>query len=183
MSEPVIPSQAFGAGGARSPAEAASSTVNRLCGPPAAGETDSAGGAGGDGHSGGLPTPLIGWIPFGSALIESTEPCATTVLAGILGTLAGGWLGDRWQKRSGKGDLLPVSALPVDGTFPTDTAKFEKRSIAFEIPALAAISATDSPMARRRPRTWAAIATSSAGTGGVSVGTSRSIGAGSPVSR
>ncbi len=31
---------------------------------------------------------------------------ATTVLAGILGTLAGGWLGDRWQKRSGQGYLL-----------------------------------------------------------------------------
>ena len=31
---------------------------------------------------------------------------ATTVLAGILGTIAGGWLGDRWQKRSGKGYLL-----------------------------------------------------------------------------
>ncbi|QDV35388.1 pyruvate:ferredoxin (flavodoxin) oxidoreductase [Tautonia plasticadhaerens] len=35
---------------------------------------------------------------------------------------------------AGKGDLLPVSALPVDGTFPTDTAKYEKRSIAQEIP-------------------------------------------------
>ena len=34
----------------------------------------------------------------------------------------------------GKGDLLPVSALPVDGTFPTATAKWEKRSIALEIP-------------------------------------------------
>jgi len=34
----------------------------------------------------------------------------------------------------GKGDLLPVSALPVDGTFPTDTARWEKRSIAQEIP-------------------------------------------------
>ncbi|KAA0890358.1 spinster family MFS transporter [Oryzomonas rubra] len=31
---------------------------------------------------------------------------ATTVLAGILGTMAGGWLGDFWQKRSGKGYLL-----------------------------------------------------------------------------
>ena len=31
---------------------------------------------------------------------------ATTVLAGSLGTLAGGWLGDHWQKRSGKGYLL-----------------------------------------------------------------------------
>jgi len=34
----------------------------------------------------------------------------------------------------GKGDLLPVSALPVDGTFPTGTTKWEKRSIAHEIP-------------------------------------------------
>lgn len=31
---------------------------------------------------------------------------ATTVVAGILGTLAGGWLGDIWQKKSGKGYLL-----------------------------------------------------------------------------
>jgi pyruvate-ferredoxin/flavodoxin oxidoreductase len=35
---------------------------------------------------------------------------------------------------AGKGDLLPVSALPVDGTFPTDTARWERRSIASEIP-------------------------------------------------
>jgi pyruvate-ferredoxin/flavodoxin oxidoreductase len=34
----------------------------------------------------------------------------------------------------GRGDLLPVSALPPDGTFPTGTARFEKRSIASEIP-------------------------------------------------
>jgi pyruvate-ferredoxin/flavodoxin oxidoreductase len=35
---------------------------------------------------------------------------------------------------AGRGDLLPVSALPADGTFPTGTARFEKRSIAPEIP-------------------------------------------------
>ena len=35
---------------------------------------------------------------------------------------------------AGKGDLLPVSALPVDGTFPTGTARWERRSIASEIP-------------------------------------------------
>ena len=35
---------------------------------------------------------------------------------------------------AGQGDLLPVSALPVDGTFATGTAKYEKRSIANEIP-------------------------------------------------
>jgi pyruvate-ferredoxin/flavodoxin oxidoreductase len=33
-----------------------------------------------------------------------------------------------------KGDLLPVSALPVDGSFPTGTTQYEKRSIAHEIP-------------------------------------------------
>jgi pyruvate-ferredoxin/flavodoxin oxidoreductase len=33
-----------------------------------------------------------------------------------------------------KGDLLPVSAFPVDGTWPTDTARWEKRNIALEIP-------------------------------------------------
>ena len=35
---------------------------------------------------------------------------------------------------AGQGDLLPVSALPVDGTFPTATAQWEKRDIALEIP-------------------------------------------------
>ena len=34
----------------------------------------------------------------------------------------------------GQGDLLPVSALPVDGTFPTGTSRWEKRDIAQEIP-------------------------------------------------
>ncbi|KAA0234983.1 MAG: Pyruvate-flavodoxin oxidoreductase [Acidimicrobiales bacterium] len=35
---------------------------------------------------------------------------------------------------AGEGDLLPVSAMPVDGTFPTGTARYEKRDIAQEIP-------------------------------------------------
>ncbi len=34
----------------------------------------------------------------------------------------------------GLGDQLPVSALPVDGTYPTGTTKWEKRNIATEIP-------------------------------------------------
>jgi len=33
-----------------------------------------------------------------------------------------------------KGDLLPVSAFPVDGTWPSGTTKWEKRAIALEIP-------------------------------------------------
>jgi pyruvate-ferredoxin/flavodoxin oxidoreductase len=35
---------------------------------------------------------------------------------------------------AGNGDELPVSAMPIDGTFPTATAQWEKRNIALEIP-------------------------------------------------
>ena len=34
----------------------------------------------------------------------------------------------------GDGDDLPVSALPCDGTYPSGTAKWEKRNIAQEMP-------------------------------------------------
>jgi pyruvate-ferredoxin/flavodoxin oxidoreductase len=33
-----------------------------------------------------------------------------------------------------EGDLMPVSAIPLDGCWPTGTAQFEKRNIALEIP-------------------------------------------------
>lgn len=56
---------------------------------------------------------LAQWIPSFLYRFHSLDVAkgntlfgATTVLAGILGTLAGGWFGDRWQKRSGKGYLL-----------------------------------------------------------------------------
>src|ERR1035437_3306283 len=56
---------------------------------------------------------LAQWIPSFLYRVHSLDVAkgntlfgATTVLAGILGTLAGGLLGDRWQKRSGKGYLL-----------------------------------------------------------------------------
>ncbi|HEY8346633.1 MAG TPA: pyruvate:ferredoxin (flavodoxin) oxidoreductase [Symbiobacteriaceae bacterium] len=35
---------------------------------------------------------------------------------------------------AGRGDLLPVSALPADGTYPTGTTKWEKRNIGLEVP-------------------------------------------------
>jgi pyruvate-ferredoxin/flavodoxin oxidoreductase len=35
---------------------------------------------------------------------------------------------------AGQGDLLPVSALPIDGTYPSGTTKWEKRNIALEVP-------------------------------------------------
>ena len=56
---------------------------------------------------------LAQWIPSFLHRVHSLDVAkantmfgATTVLAGILGTLAGGWLGDRWQKKSGRGYLL-----------------------------------------------------------------------------
>lgn len=33
-----------------------------------------------------------------------------------------------------RGDELPVSAMPIDGTYPTGTAQYEKRNLALEIP-------------------------------------------------
>jgi pyruvate-ferredoxin/flavodoxin oxidoreductase len=35
---------------------------------------------------------------------------------------------------AGRGDAIPVSLFPEDGTFPTDTARWERRNIALEIP-------------------------------------------------
>jgi pyruvate-ferredoxin/flavodoxin oxidoreductase len=35
---------------------------------------------------------------------------------------------------TGDGDQVPVSALPIDGTFPTGTTQWEKRNIALELP-------------------------------------------------
>ncbi len=35
---------------------------------------------------------------------------------------------------AGEGDLLPVSALPADGCWPTATSRYEKRNIALDIP-------------------------------------------------
>jgi MFS family permease len=56
---------------------------------------------------------LAQWLPSFLNRVHSLDVAkgntlfgATTVIAGILGTLAGGWLGDRWQKTNGKGYLL-----------------------------------------------------------------------------
>ncbi|RWX57655.1 pyruvate:ferredoxin (flavodoxin) oxidoreductase [Photobacterium chitinilyticum] len=38
------------------------------------------------------------------------------------------------QMMAGKGDLIPVSMLPVDGTYPSGTTQWEKRNIAQKIP-------------------------------------------------
>ncbi|HEU4520475.1 MAG TPA: pyruvate:ferredoxin (flavodoxin) oxidoreductase, partial [Thermoanaerobaculia bacterium] len=43
-------------------------------------------------------------------------------------------LGMTWEIIAGRGDALPVSALPCDGTFAVGTTKYEKRNLAQEIP-------------------------------------------------
>ncbi len=35
---------------------------------------------------------------------------------------------------AGRGDELPVSAMPIDGTYPTGTTQWEKRNISLEVP-------------------------------------------------
>ena len=56
-------------------------------------------------------------------LIASISPKAPEFVRGVLGEIA-----------AGRGDLLPMSALPAGGTFPTATAQWEKRNIAQFIP-------------------------------------------------
>ena len=63
-------------------------------------------------------------IPLPSALPVAELPVAASATG-------------NWQLATllqGRGDDLPVSALPCDGTFPTATARFEKRNLADEIP-------------------------------------------------
>ncbi|RYZ46483.1 MAG: 4Fe-4S dicluster domain-containing protein, partial [Chitinophagaceae bacterium] len=54
-----------------------------------------------------------------SLAVNGAEPFVQTVLTRII---------------AGEGDELPVSAFPVDGTYPSGTTKYEKRNIADQVP-------------------------------------------------
>src|SRR5271165_1069850 len=56
-------------------------------------------------------------------MLPAVSPRAPKFVRDVLGTIV-----------TGNGDSLPVSAMPIDGTFPTGTAMWEKRNIAKEIP-------------------------------------------------
>ncbi len=56
-------------------------------------------------------------------LLPPVTPNAPQFVREVLGRLT-----------AGEGDELPVSAFPVDGTFPTGTAQYEKRNLALDIP-------------------------------------------------
>ena len=65
------------------------------------------------------PNTVSSTKQFVSAMTNAPEGFVTEVLEMIL---------------AGKGDELPVSAFPVDGTFPTGTTQYEKSGIAHFIP-------------------------------------------------
>jgi pyruvate-ferredoxin/flavodoxin oxidoreductase len=56
-------------------------------------------------------------------LLPAMTPNAPIFVRNVLGRIA-----------AGEGDELPVSAFPLDGTFPTATAQYEKRNLALDIP-------------------------------------------------
>lgn len=64
-------------------------------------------------------TLLVGEKPLDAIVSKDSPDFVKEVLARII---------------SGDGDDLPVSALPVDGTFPSGTTKWEKRNIADAVP-------------------------------------------------
>ncbi|MDI6778640.1 MAG: pyruvate:ferredoxin (flavodoxin) oxidoreductase [Bacteroidota bacterium] len=66
-----------------------------------------------------IPEKAAGTIELPTTVSEKAPDFVKNVLARIY---------------AGYGDTLPVSAFPPDGSFPTDTAQWEKRNIALEIP-------------------------------------------------
>ncbi len=68
-------------------------------------------------------------VPLGlqaNASFDILPPVAATAPAFVQNVLG--------MAIAGRGDALPVSAMPIDGTFPTGTSKWEKRNIAQQIP-------------------------------------------------
>ena len=67
--------------------------------------------------------PVLTNVNGSGDLLPPVSPDAPVFVKNVLGRLA-----------AGEGDELPVSAFPVDGTFPTGTAQYEKRNLALDIP-------------------------------------------------
>jgi pyruvate-ferredoxin/flavodoxin oxidoreductase len=83
----------------------------------AAGEQEYATTAGATGHRAPIALPMLTRRP-------PVPAEAPDFVRGVLGPMI-----------AGEGDALPVSALPMDGTYPSGTARWEKRNIALEMPA------------------------------------------------
>jgi len=66
-----------------------------------------------------IPTQATSVIEVTHAIGDDAPEFVTCVTAEIM---------------AGRGDQLPVSAFPIDGTYPVGTAQWEKRNIALEVP-------------------------------------------------
>ena len=67
--------------------------------------------------------PVPGRITAGRELAPPVPPDAPRFVVEVTGEII-----------AGRGDAIPVSKLPADGTFPLGTAAYEKRNLALEIP-------------------------------------------------
>ncbi len=66
----------------------------------------------------GVPAKAVGNVSFSAAIPDAAPDFVKNVTAVLL---------------AGQGDSLPVSMLPVDGTYPSGTTKWEKRNISDEV--------------------------------------------------
>jgi len=70
-------------------------------------------------HEISIPAQAANVIEAAHAIADDAPEFVTRVTAEIM---------------AGRGDELPVSAFPIDGTYPVGTAQWEKRNIALEVP-------------------------------------------------
>lgn len=66
-----------------------------------------------------IPDDIVGTLEVAPAVSDDAPPFVRDVLGQII---------------AGRGNEIAVSALPCDGSYPTGTAKWEKRNLALEIP-------------------------------------------------
>ena len=66
-----------------------------------------------------IPDAVVPIAPDGNGELKHAPEFVRNVLGEII---------------AGRGDRVPVSALPNDGTYPTGTTQFEKRNLATEVP-------------------------------------------------
>ena len=66
-----------------------------------------------------IPDAVVPIAPEGNGELKRAPEFVRNVLGEII---------------AGRGDRVPVSALPNDGTYPTGTTQFEKRNLASEVP-------------------------------------------------
>lgn len=69
------------------------------------------------------PVEIPGEVTSGYELPPPVASAAPDFVRNVLGAMI-----------AGRGEDLPVSAMPCDGTYPSGTAKWEKRNLALEIP-------------------------------------------------